>query len=113
VARERKVARPIKRSEFSIIHASASAERGWADLCATMRNAMTDCWDFLTRTPQAVTPTNYPLKGALGIISRDGKTYQRWQHKPTLKGGARIWFYVHEQTVYLEQVHTHHPNETK
>lgn len=34
-------------------------------------------------------------------------------HKPTLKGTARIWFYVDGSTVYLEQVHTAHPNETK
>lgn len=49
----------------------------------------------------------------MGTITRDGKVHRRWQHKPTLKGSARVWLYVHEQTVYLEQVHTHHPNETK
>ncbi|WP_167305305.1 hypothetical protein [Saccharomonospora piscinae] len=26
---------------------------------------------------------------------------------------ARIWFYVHGRTVFLEQVHTSNPNETK
>ncbi|KRQ20557.1 MULTISPECIES: hypothetical protein [Mycobacteroides] len=36
-----------------------------------------------------------------------------WQHKPTKQGTARIWFYVEDRTVYLEQVHTSHPNETK
>lgn len=113
MAREKRVARPTKRSEYSIVHASTSAERGWTDLCATMRNAMSECWDFLTRMPETVTPTNYPLKGERGTITRDGKVHRRWQHKPTLKGSARVWFYVHEQTVYLEQVHTHHPNETK
>ncbi|MFJ8896779.1 hypothetical protein ACIRCZ_19510 [Leifsonia sp. NPDC102414] len=113
MARERKVARPTKRSEYSIEFASVPAQRGWTDLCATIRGPLTDAWDFLTRSPLAVTPTNYPLKGELGKITRDGKTHQRWQHKPTLKGDARIWFYVHEQVVYLEQVHTHHPNTTK
>ncbi len=29
------------------------------------------------------------------------------------KGTARIWFYVEGRIVYLEQVHTSHPNETK
>lgn len=52
-------------------------------------------------------------KGELGVISRGGKSHQRWQHKPTAKGTARIWFYVQERTVLLEQVHTSHPNETK
>lgn len=49
----------------------------------------------------------------LGVIERGGATHERWQHKPTAKGTARIWFYVHERTVFLEQVHTSHPNETK
>ncbi|MEU3269372.1 hypothetical protein ABZ639_00935 [Saccharomonospora sp. NPDC006951] len=74
---------------------------------------MTDAWDFLTRTPLATTPANYRLKGELGTIERSGVTHERWQHKPTRKGTARIWFYVDERTVFLEQVHTSHPNETK
>lgn len=56
---------------------------------------------------------NYPLRGELGTITRGDTTHERWQHKPTLKGTARIWFFVEERTVYLEQVHTSHPNETK
>lgn len=113
MARDKGVVRPTKKHEYTLVFATSSAQRGWADMCATKRNPMVDSWDFLTRTPQAVTPTNYPLKGELGIVSRDGVAFQRWQHKPTLKGGARIWFYIHERTVYLEAVHTHHPNETK
>ncbi|HMS77061.1 hypothetical protein [Gordonia sp. (in: high G+C Gram-positive bacteria)] len=74
---------------------------------------MADTWDFLTTTPQVRTSTNYPLRDELSTIRRGDKTYERWQHKPTLKGTARIWFYVDGQTVYLEQVHTSHPNETK
>ena len=53
---------------------------------------MTDAWDFLTRTPLVRTPTNYPLRGDLGAITRGGKVHERWQHKPMLKGSARIWF---------------------
>ena len=78
-----------------------------------MRNAMADTWDFLTRTPTQVTQTNCPLKGDMGRVTRDGVTHERWQHKPTLKGSARIWFYVEGQTVFLENVHSHHPHETK
>ena len=113
MGKEKKVARPTKRSEYSIEFASVQAQKGWMDLCATIRNPLADAWDFLTRTPLVETPSNYPLKGALGTVSRGGSTHQRWQHKPTLKGDARIWFYVSGQVVYLEQVHTHHPNETK
>jgi hypothetical protein len=58
-------------------------------------------------------PTNYPLKGELNGVVREGESHERWQHKPTMKGDARIWFYVIGQTVHLEQVHTHHPNATK
>lgn len=107
------VPRPVKKSEYTIRFAAASARKGWRDLVATTRNAMADAWDFLTKNPTSMTPANYPLKGELGTITRGGKNYVRWQHKPTLKGDARIWFYVDGHTVFLEQVHTHHPNETK
>ena len=100
-------------TEFEIEFGTRSAEKGWADLKATIRGALADSWDFLTRTPTLVTPTNYRLKGALATVTRDGATFQRWQHKPTLKGDARIWFYVDGQKVILEEVHTNHPNATK
>lgn len=95
------VPRPSKKVEYDIHFASAGAKKGWRDLVATMRN------------PTATTPTNYRLKGELGALRRGGRSYERWQHKPTLKGSARIWFYVDGRTVYLEAVHTSHPNETK
>jgi hypothetical protein len=107
------VPRPPKKIEYEIRFATADAQKGWRDLVATIRNSMTETWDFLTRTPLSTTPTNYRLKGELGVIERGGATHERWQHKPTAKGTARIWFYVHERTVFLEQVHTSHPNETK
>lgn len=107
------VARPTKKSEYSIRFASTGARKGWRDLVATIRNAMADTWDFLTRTPIDRTPTNYPLRGELQFFQRDGKSHERWQNKPTLRGDARIWFYVEGQTVFIEQVHTHHPNATK
>ncbi len=66
-----------------------------------------------SRTPLSTTPTNYRLKGELGAVRRGGATHERWQHKPTAKGTARIWYFVEGRTVFLEQVHTSHPNETK
>jgi hypothetical protein len=113
MAKNTKVERPTKKSEYQIRFASVNAQKGWRDLVATMRGPVVDAWEFLTRTPLAVTPTNYPLKDGLATISRAGVDHQRWQYKPTAKGTAGIWFYVEEQVVYLEQVHTHHPNETK
>ena len=114
MARDSAVPRPTKKSEYSIFFASVSAEKAWRDLAATIRGPLADSWDVLTRTPTERTPTNYPLKGEqLGTISRGGKTHVRWQHKPTAQGDARIWFYVDGQTVFLEQVHTTHPNQTK
>lgn len=105
--------RPVKRTEYEIRFATTEAYKGWRDLVATVRNQMVETWDFLTRTPLSMTPTNYPLKGQLGTVSRGGTLHQRWQHKPTAGGTARIWFFVQERTVFLEQVHTSHPNETK
>ena len=113
MAKSEKVERPTKKSEYELRFASVQAKRGWTDLKATIRNPLADAWDFLTRTPQATTPTNYRLRGELGVVARDGSTHERWQHKPTLKGDARIWFYVVDQVVWLEQVHTSHPHETK
>ena len=107
------VPRPPKKIEYEIRYATADAAKGWQDLAATIRNPLAEAWDFLTRSPLTKTPTNYPLRGEVGTISRGGKTHERWQHKPTLKGTARIWFFVDDRTVYLEQVHTSHPNETK
>lgn len=74
---------------------------------------MADTWDFLTRTPTERTSTNYPLRGELQFVQRGGKQLERWQLKPTAQGDARIWFYVDGRDVLIEQVHTHHPNETK
>lgn len=113
MVRQLKVERPTKKSEYEIRFASAQAQRGWIDLCATTRNALADAWDFLTRTPLQTTPTNYRLKGELGFVRRGKETHERWQHKPTKQGDARIWFFVEGQVVYLEQVHTRHPNATK
>lgn len=107
------VPRPPKKIEYEIRFATTDAQKGWHDLVATIRNSMTESWDFLTHTPLTTTPTNYRLKGELGAVQRGGVTHERWQHKPTVKGTARIWFYVEERTVFLEQVHTSHPNETK
>lgn len=111
--KDERVERPLKKSEYEIRFASVGAKRGWKDLLATIRGPLTDAWDFLTRTPLEHIPTNSPLRGELGELTWQGHTYERWQHKPTSKGDARIWFFVHEQIVYLEQVHTRHPNETK
>lgn len=105
------VPRPTKKIEYEIRFATSEARKGWQDLVATIRNAMAETWDFLTRTPLNTTPTNYRLKGDLGVIFRSGETFERWQHKPTVKGTARIWFYVSGRVVHLEQVHTNHPNE--
>ena len=79
----------------------AEHSKGWQDLVATIRNPMTeDLGLFLRERRLLQTPTNYPLRGELGKIStRREQPHERWQHKPTAKGTARIWFYVHERTV--------------
>lgn len=105
------VDRPLKRIEFTIKFASKSAAAGWQALLGTQRNAVADAWDWLTKTPLEETTKSYPLKAQLKFVVRDGKHHVQWQHK--LHNGARIWYYVEEQTVYLVEVHTRHPNETK
>lgn len=109
------VERPLKKSEFEIRFASSHARNGWRDLKATQRNSLVDAWDFLTKTPLERTSVNYRLRDTLSTLTYQGTTYERWQHKPTLKGSARIWFFVDQMNriVYLEKVFTAHPNETK
>lgn len=74
---------------------------------------MVNVWEFLSSTPLAKTILTYPLKGELGVVSRGGEKYELWQIKLNPRDGARIWYFVIGKTVYLEQVHTSHPNETK
>ncbi len=105
------VPRPLKKAEYEIRYATREAQKGWRDVLATQRNAVVDAWDFLTRTPTETGPSCYPLKGELGTVTRDGRAHERWQYK--LSGGARIWYFVDDKVVYLEVVHTAHPNQTK
>lgn len=105
------VPRPLKKSEFEIRYGTAQARKGWRDLVATQRAAMVEAWDFLTRHPHHQTAKNHPMKGDLATVVREGAAYERWQHE--LAGGARIWFYVEDRIVYLVDVHTHHPHQTK
>ncbi|WP_165313311.1 hypothetical protein [Rothia halotolerans] len=56
---------------------------------------------------------NHRLRGESGVVVREGSSHERWQHEPTAAGDARIWFYVEDDVVHLEQVRTRHPNETK
>lgn len=113
MAKNSRVPRPRRDDEYELVFASNAAAKGWRDLVAVRRNLMADTWDFLSRTPCAVTPRNYPLKGALGTVMRGGERFERWQHKPSEKWAPRIWFYVDDRRVVLEQVHTSHPKETE
>lgn len=74
---------------------------------------MAEVWDFLTANPLQKSALNYPLKGSEGLVTKDGIRHVRWQLKLNLRDGARIWYFVLGDKVYLEQVHTSHPNQTK
>jgi len=113
VPKETPVPRPAKKSEYVLKYATKQSEKGWRDLVATIRNPMSETWDFLTRTPDDDADQLPAQRGHWPRFTRGGRAFQRWQHKPTRKGTARVWFYVDGSTVYLEQVHTAHPNEPK
>lgn len=105
------VPRPLKRTEYVIVLRTAGAEKGWQDLLATQRSAVVDAWDRLTKSPLTSDPSNHGLKGDLATTTVAGITYERRQYE--LANGARIWYFVHEQTVHVTHVHTHHPSATK
>lgn len=111
MARGVKVERPTRKGEFRIEFASREARVGWDALNATQKNSLVDAWEVLTVHPLVATPTTHPLRGSLAVVVRDGASFARWQYE--LRNGARIWYYVDGSTVHLEQVHTHHPNQTK
>lgn len=111
MAKKSRAERPTKTTEYEIVFATREAEAGWRDLRATQRNTLADAWDRLSTRPLERTPTVHPLRGELGSIRRSGVAYERWQCE--LSGGARIWYYLIDRTVHLEQVHTRHPNQTK
>lgn len=79
MAKGEKVERPTKKAEYELRFASVQAKRGWTDLKATIRNPLVDAWGFLTRTPEIETPTNYRLRGELGVVTHGGSTHDRWQ----------------------------------
>ena len=60
---------------------------------ATIPGPLVDTWEWLIKTPLEVSPSNYRLRGELGKLTYQGRQFERWQHKPTLKGGARVWFF--------------------
>lgn len=70
-----------------------------------------DAWDVLTHTPLQHSERNHTMRDALEFVTRDGGQFERWQHE--LPGGARLWFYVDGHAIWLVDVHTRHPNQTK
>lgn len=113
MSRGERVQRPTRKSEYKLVFASNSANRGWNALEAILPNQRADAWEFLASTPLMASPLSYPLKGELATVIQSGKQHVRWQRKLNLKDGARIWYFVIDKTVYVEQVHTSHPNQTK
>ncbi len=105
------VPRPIKSSEYEVVHDSSQAANGWVDIVATQKNSAADAWDRLTKDPHKSDPQCHQLKGDLSKIVRDGKSHDQWQYE--LSGGARLWFYVEGKTVKIVRVFTAHPNQTK
>ena len=111
--KEERVERPLRKSEFEIYFDTRSAMQGWRDFVATRRNEAVVAWDFFTSNPLEQTHNNYQLKSNLAFLIRAGESFERWQYKPSSTSDIRIWFYVKQNRVLLEQVHTHHPNQTK
>jgi hypothetical protein len=108
-----KVPRPQKKTPYTLPFATKSAQKGWREVLADRPADLGKAWDALSHTPLDMTPHSYPLKGEFQTVTRKGMTYERWQLKPSLSAGIRVWCFVSGDRVYLKQVHTHHPNKTK
>ena len=110
-SRTEPVPRPTKSTEYTIVFASRQAASGWKDVLASQKNAVVDAWELLTTDPIGESRTRHQLKGTLGTLVHNGTIHRRYQYE--LNGGARIWYFVVDRTVHLENVHTRHPNQTK
>jgi len=108
-----KVPRPHKKTLYTLYFATKSAQKGWRDVLAVRPADLQKTWDFLAHTPLDITPHSYQLKGELQAVSWKGVRYERWQLKPSLSAGIRIWYFIDGKKVLIEQVHTRHPNQTK
>jgi hypothetical protein len=107
------VPRPTRKHEFKIYFESAKLSKSWMDLRATQLTNLVAAWEFLTKTPLQRTQLSYPLKNTNPPIFRNGKTFERWQLKLSSTDGSRIWYYVEDQSVFIERIFTAHPNQTK
>ncbi|MBT8163336.1 MULTISPECIES: hypothetical protein [Arthrobacter] len=105
------VHRPLRRTEHEIVFGTTNASKGWTDVLAVQRNTVVEAWERLTKDPLSNDLTCHGMKGDLEFVTHKGATHRRRQYE--LSNGARIWFYVHDGTVVLIDVHTHHPNATK
>jgi hypothetical protein len=107
------VPRPLKKSEYKIYFESNKLRKIWVDLLAVRRSDLSEAWDFLTRTPLTVTALANPMRGNFRLLVANGISHQRWQLKLSATDGSRIWYFVEDQSVYIERIFTAHPNQTK
>jgi hypothetical protein len=113
VARENPVPRPTAKSEYKIFFGSRKAEKAWGDLVAVRRTDLIKAWEYLAQSPLQSSNQAGPMKDELRFVHFEGKLHERWQLKPSLTAGARIWYFVYEGQVIIERVFTAHPNQTK
>ena len=107
------VPRPARKGEYTIYFASRQAKLGWREIRNSRASSLINIWHYLTEKPHQISPTCYPLKGSLSTIVRHGIAFERWQIKLSVGDGARIWYWVEEDKVMIEVVHTRHPQQTK
>lgn len=113
------VSRPVKKSEYLVCCGNSRAHKGWQAFLAGAKNAATDAWDYLTRTPlERRQGRVHPLKGKLATATYEGREYVRWQYEVT--GGGRIWYIVcddpedkHVGVVMILLAETGHPKATE
>jgi hypothetical protein len=77
-----------------------------------------DAREQLTAAPEARSSRQYPLKANLATGVYDGRTYLRWQYKPT--DGGRIRYFVDTETsgkyagrVLIHEVSPGHPKKSE
>lgn len=107
------VPRPPKKIEYEIRYATADAAKGWQGPRCNDPQSASRGLGLSDANPPGQDTNQLPAARRTRHDHPRGQNPRALQHKPTLQGTARIWFFVEDRTVYLEQVHTSHPNETK
>jgi len=95
-------ANPETRPAFTLEFATSKAEKNWLILLRERETELTECWDYLSASPEQRSRRCGPLRGEYAGI---------WQYEIGPK--QRVWYEIDSETVVILAVHRVHPKGTE